>query len=229
MFPYLEPFGARIKEVLGNTPFIPDSVIDALAFIDLYTLKPSDARRSSKNTFYEISGSSSGGVSGIFSLGFGLVEGSVKVTANGVSLVEGTDYEVDYSFGSLTILNDRYLAAGKEIEVEFENNQLAIIGQKNFTGLRAEYSIRDDIKIETPFFKLKEQPLSDKIRIGNEPINNTILGLDASANFETLWLTRFIDKIPLLQTRTESNVSFSGEFAQLRTWSCSNQCSGRSD
>lgn len=216
MFPYLEPFGGRIKEVLGNTPSIPDSVIDALAFVDLYTLKPVDARRSSKNTFYEISGSSSGGVSGIFSLGFGLVEGSVKVTANGVSLVEGTDYEVDYSFGSLTILNDRYLVAGQEIEVEFENNQLAIIGQKNFTGVRAEYSISDDIKIGSTFFKLKEQPLSDKIRIGNEPINNTILGLDASANFETPWLTRFIDKIPLLQTRTESNVSFSGEFAQLR-------------
>ncbi len=216
MFPYLEPFGERIANVLTNTPSIPDSVVEALAFTELYDLKPVDARRSSKNTFYEISGTSSGGVSGNFTLGFGLVEGSVTVTANGVTLVEGTDYEVDYSFGSLTILNDRYLAAGQEIEVEYENNQFAIIGQKNFTGVRAEYSISDDIKIGSTFFRLKEQPLSDKIRIGNEPINNTILGLDAKANFETPWLTRFIDRIPLLQTRTPSNVNFSGEFAQLR-------------
>ena len=216
LFPYLEPFGDRIAQVLTDTPNISDSVVNALAFKELYELKPIDARRSSKNSFYEISGTSSGGVSGIFTLGFGLVEGSVSVTANGVTLVEGTDYEVDYSFGSLTILNDRYLAAGQEIEVEYENDQFAIIGQKNFTGVRAEYSISDDIKIGSTFFRLKEQPLSDKIRIGNEPINNTILGLDAKANFDTPWLTRFIDKVPLLQTRAASSVNFSGEFAQLR-------------
>lgn len=216
MFPYLEPFGERIVEVLNNTPSVPDTLIEALAFYELYTLKPIDARRSSKNSFYAISGTSSGGVSGNFTLGFGLVEGSVTVTANGVALIEDTDYEVDYSFGSLTILNDRYLAPGQEIEVEYENNQFAIIGQKNFTGVRAEYTITDDIKLGSTFFRLKEQPLSDKIRIGNEPINNTILGLDAKADFDTPWLTRAIDKIPLLQTRTPSSINFSGEFAQLR-------------
>ena len=216
MFPYLEPFGERISIILKNTASVPDSVQEALSFVELYRLKPTDARNSSKNKFYEISGTSSAGVSANFSLGFGLVEGSVTVTANGVTLTEGTDYEVDYSFGSLTILNDRYLATGQEIEVEFENNQLAIIGQKNFTGIRAEYSMNDDFIIGSTFFRLKEKPLSDKIRIGNEPINNTIVGFDAKADFEAPWLTRFIDKIPLLQTKTPSNINFSGEFAQLR-------------
>ena len=50
----------------------------------------------------------------------------------------------------------------------------------------------------------------------NEPINNTVLGLDARANFEAPWLTQAIDKVPLLQTKTPSNIQFSGEFAQLR-------------
>ncbi|MGA0233810.1 MAG: cell surface protein SprA, partial [Saprospiraceae bacterium] len=163
-----------------------------------------------------MSGNSKGGVSGSFYLGFGLIEGSVKVFANNVELIEGTDYEVDYSFGSLTIMNDRYLAPGQEIEVEYESNQFSIIGQKNFMGLRAEYRVNDDIQIGSTFFKLKEQPLSDKIRIGNEPINNTVLGLDASANFDAPWLTQAIDKIPLLQTKTPSSITFSGEFAQLR-------------
>lgn len=216
MFPYLEPFGDRIADVLQNSTNAPDSVVESLSFTELYDLKPIDAKRSSKNTFYAITGTSKGGVSGNFVLQFGLVEGSVTVTANGVTLVEDVDYQVDYSFGSLTILNERYLAPGQEIEVEYENNQFALIGQKNFTGVRAEYTISEDISIGSTFFKLKEQPLSDKIRIGNEPINNTILGLDAKANFDTPFITRFIDKIPLLQTRAESNISFSGEFAQLR-------------
>lgn len=214
MFPYLEPFGDRVIEVLEGV--VEDSVRNELAFTELYDLKQTDARVNSKNSNYTISGKSSGGVSGSFTLGFGLVEGSVKVFANNVELTEGSDYEVDYSFGSLTILNDKFLASGQEIEVEYENNQFSIIGQKNFTGIRAEYTVNNDIKIGSTFFKLNEQPLSDKIRIGNEPINNTVLGLDAKAKFNTPWLTRFIDKIPLLQTKTPSDFTFSGEFAQLR-------------
>lgn len=216
MFPYLEPFGERIEYILKNNTNADDSTIAELSFKELYSLKPTDARRQSKNSFYSISGVSKGGVSGNFYLGFGLVEGSVKVVANGVELIEGTDYEVDYSFGSLTILNDKYLAVGQEIEVEYESNQFAQIGQKNFTGVRAEYTLSDDISIGGTYFHLKEQPLTDKIRIGTEPINNTVLGLDAKANFDAPWLTRAIDKIPLLQTKASSTINFSGEFAQLR-------------
>lgn len=211
MFPYLEPFGERILSLVGST-----SEDSSLAFTELYDVKQQDASINSKNTNFTIQGVSSGGVSGTFVLTYGLIEGSVKVFANNVELVEGTDYEVDYSFGSLTILNDKYLASGQQIEVEFESNQFSIIGQKNFTGIRAEYTVNDDIQIGSTYFRLNEQPLSDKIRIGNEPINNTILGLDGNAKFDAPWLTRFIDRIPLLQTRTPSNFSFQGEFAQLR-------------
>ncbi|MCG8372638.1 MAG: cell surface protein SprA [Balneolales bacterium] len=217
MFPYLEPFGDRILNLLQSNPSLDDSARQALAFTELYDLKATDARNNqSKNSFYLISGVSAGGVSGTYNLSFGLIEGSVKVTANGVTLAEGVDYEVDYSFGLLTILNDKYLVSGQDIEVEFESNQFVIIGQKNFTGIRAEYSIGNNVKLGSTYFRLREQPLSDKIRIGNEPINNTIIGLDASGDFDAPWLTRAIDKIPLLQTRTSSNFSFSGEFAQLR-------------
>lgn len=214
MFPYLEPFGDRIMNLLDGV--VEDTVRNTLAFTELYDLKRQDAQISSKNNNFAIQGKSSGGVAGTYTLGFGLVEGSVKVFANNVELTEGSDYEVDYSFGSLTILNEKYLASGQEISVEFESNQFAIIGQKNFTGVRAEYTVNEDVKFGSTYFRLNEEPLTDKIRIGNEPINNTVIGLDANARFDTPWLTRFIDRIPLLQTREPSNFSFQGEFAQLR-------------
>lgn len=215
IFPYLEPFGARITELMAQTA-ATDSAVNELSYTELYTEKQNTASQSNKNTLYRIEGVSKGGVSGNFTLGFSLVEGSVKVFANGTELQEGVDYEVDYSFGSITILNDRYLASGQDIEIEYENNQLNVIGQKNFTGLRAQYEISDDISIGGTYFKLKEQPLSDKIRIGNESINNSIIGMDATARFDTPWITRFIDRIPLLQTKESSNINFSGEIAQLR-------------
>ncbi|MFN1836082.1 cell surface protein SprA [Balneola sp. MJW-20] len=217
MFPYLEPFGARIDELLMEAG-ASDSVRNALVFRELYDLKINEANQRPQNSYYRIEGASKGGVSGTFFLGgySGLVEGSVSVFANGVELTQGVDYEVDYSFGNVTILNDKFLAPGQEIRIEYENNQFAIIGQRNFTGLRAEYEVNDDIVIGSTLFRLKEQPTQDKLRIGNAPINNTIIGLDAKARFDTPWLTRAIDKVPLLQTKEASSISVSGEFAQLR-------------
>ncbi len=211
MFPYLEPFGARIDTLVSSLPTDQSDLV----FDSLYSAKKEIAFESTQNRFYEISGNSKGGVSSSFFLGE-LVEGSVKVFANGAELIEGVDYEVDYSFGSVSILNDRFLAPGQNLRVEYENNQFFSIGQKNFTGVRAEYFVSDDISLGSTLFRLNEQTLSEKIRIGNEPINNTVLGLDANARFDTPWITRFIDKIPLLQTKVASNFSISGEFAQLR-------------
>lgn len=64
--------------------------------------------------------------------------------------------------------------------------------------------------------KMNEKSPSDKFRLGDEPISNTIWGADARFTFEPRWLTRGIDMIPFLQTKETSSINFSGEFAQLR-------------
>lgn len=215
IFPYLQPFGSRVGELLEETG-LSDEEIDEVIFSKLYSEKKVNANQSSKNNFYLIEGTSKGSTSDSYSLGYSLVEGSVKVFANGRELQEGTDYAVDYSIGSITILNDQYLRKGQEIKIEYENNQLTEIGQKNFTGLRAEYQFTDNITLGSTYFKFKEKPLQDKIRIGDEPVNNSIAGVDADAYFDAPWLTRLIDQVPLLQTKEQSSISLSGEFAQLR-------------
>lgn len=215
IFPYLEPFGSRIESVLAQTS-LAQSEIDRLAFNELYTEKKVNASQNSKNNFYLIDGTSKGSVSDSYSLGFSLVEGSVNVYANGQELQEGTDYTVDYSIGNITILNERYLAKGQEIKIEYENNQFTQIERKTFTGVRAEYDVNSDITLGSTYFRLKERPLQDKIRIGDAPINNSVIGFDANARFDMPWMTRAIDRIPLLQTKTASSFSLSGEFAQLR-------------
>lgn len=215
IFPYLQPFGDRIRQLLTQAG-ADQATIDNYTFDDLYNQKKRVAAQESQNSYFRVDGKAKGAVSDNYYLGLALVEGSVHVYSNGVELTEGSDYDVDYSIGSITILNKKYLQAGQEIKIEYESNQLMQIEQKTFTGVRAEYNISDDIQLGSTFFKLKERPLQDKIRIGDEPINNAVIGFDAKAKFDTPWLTRAIDKLPLLQTKEPSNLSFSGEFAQLR-------------
>ncbi len=214
IFPYLEPFGSRIREVLEDSPASEDD-INRLTYSELYTQRQRNAAQSSKNGFYQFSGTSRGGLQDNYSLGFALVEGSVRVFANGTQLQENVDYQVDYSFGSITILNDRYTAPGQDIRIEYENQALTSIEQKTFTGLRAEYDFTNDFRLGATFFRFSERPLDDKIRIGDEPISNSVLGFDANARFDTPFMTRALNWLPLIQTRERSDFSFSGEFAQL--------------
>jgi cell surface protein SprA len=215
IFPYLEPFGNRLIDLLEDSPATPED-IQQFAYRELYVQRQTNAAQSSKNEFYRFSGVSKGGVQDNYNLGFELVEGSVRVRANGVELQEDVDYQVDYSFGSITILNDRYTAPGQDITIEYENQAFTSIEQKTFTGVRAEYEVNSDIQFGGTYFRFNERPLDDKIRIGDEPISNAVIGFDANARFDTPFVTRALDALPILQTRAESEISFSGEFAQLR-------------
>jgi len=215
LFPFLEPFGNRISEVLAQAS-VDAETINRVTFNELYTERQRNAAQISKNEFYLIDGVSKGGVQENFTLGIALVPGSVKVFANGVELQEDVDFQVDYSFGSITILNDRFLAPGQDIRIEFENQAFTSIQQKTFTGIRAEYEVNKNFNIGATYFRFNERPLDDKIRINEEPINNAVLGLDANAQFDAPFITRALDALPLIQTRERSEIRFSGEFAQLR-------------
>jgi cell surface protein SprA len=215
IFPYLEPFGERIREVLEDSPASVDD-IERLAYDELYTERQRNAAQSSKNSFYQFSGTSRGGAQDNYNLGIALVEGSVNVYANGSQLQENVDYQVDYSFGNITILNDRYTAPGQDIRIEYENQSLTSIEQRTFTGMRAEYDVTNDFTIGGTYFRFSERPLDDKIAIGDESINNSVIGFDANARFDTPFITRMLDALPVLQTRESSEFVFSGELAQLR-------------
>ncbi len=208
IFPYLEPFGSRIADFTDNQDFI---------FTQLYTEKKTTAVRDTEHDIYRIRGESQGAVQSVYNLGaFGVVQGSVVVTANGSPLTEGSDFSVDYGTGTVTIINDAYLSAGRDIRIGYERSQVTAIQKKTLLGLRADYNFLDKIKLGSTLMRLSERPISDKPRLGEEPLSNVIWGVDGSVNFRPRWLTRAIDAIPFLQTREESQIDFKGEFAQLR-------------
>ena len=137
-----------------------------------------------------------------------MVEGSVKVESGGVELNEGTDYVVDYSTGTVTVTNPAYLTSGRDINISYEQNQLAAIQKKTLLGMRADYNLGDNLAMGATLMRLAEKPLIDKFRIGEEPLANTIWGVDGNYTAQPRWLTRFVDAIPLIQTRAPSEVSF---------------------
>jgi cell surface protein SprA len=83
--------------------------------------------------------------------------------------------------------------------------------------MRANYEFSDNLSLGATMMKLAEKPITDKFRVGEEPLNNLIWGMDGSYEEQNVrWLTRAVDALPLIETRAPSNISVRGEFAQLR-------------
>jgi len=213
IFPVLEPFGSTLREKLE-----PDQdAINRFVFDTLYRTTRNEAEQQSDVNKFFIKGEyQAGSASEIVLPGINISEGSVTVTAGNTPLIEGTDFRVDYNLGRVTILNQGVLSSGKEIQVSYEKADLFNFRSRWLTGLRLDYELSDDINFGATLLRLNERPGGiSRFSIGDEPTRNTKYGFDVNFRKNSRAITNAIDAIPLIRTKEESSVNFSGEFAQL--------------
>ncbi|WP_233555513.1 T9SS outer membrane translocon Sov/SprA [Pontibacter oryzae] len=211
-FPQVEPFGSYLAGRLQSYP----NLIDQYVFQELYEQTQTDAQQNSvKAKFYLKGRLQSTSSDEIMLPGFQIAEGSVAVYSGGTRLAEGTDYQVFYDLGRIKILNPSYLNSANDLRVTYEKAELLNIQPRTMLGARFDYRLNDDVNIGATVLHLNEQSYINRVSIGDEPTNNTIYGLDLNLQKESRMLTRFVDAIPLIQTKAPSLVTFSSEFAQL--------------
>ena len=212
IFPVLEPFGSSLSKQITDP-----QLAQRYTYQMLYDSTVTRAREFPEFNRFKIKGSYKSSVSSEIQLGaFNLPQGSVTVTAGAQELQEGIDYEVDYNIGRLKILNDAILNSGVPVNVSFEDNTLFGFQTKTMLGLRADYRFSEDFAVGGTYMHLFERPFTQKVNIGDDPINNKIVGLDVSLNKNAPWLTKLVDRLPLLETKAESSVSFVAEGAVLK-------------
>ena len=116
--------------------------------------------------------------------------GSVTVTAGGATLIENVDYTVDYTMGTVTILNTSILESGTNVDVKLENQSTFSMQRKSLFGAHLEYEFNKDLVVGGTIMHLRERPLTTKVNTGSEPLANTIWGVNGSWRTEMQWLKR---------------------------------------
>lgn len=211
IFPVLEPFGSHLRRAIGN-----DAIADKYVFQELYDSTLVVAQElSDKNKFSLVGEYKSSSGSEIRLNAMNVPRGSVTVTAGGATLVENVDYTVDYTMGSVSILNQSILESGTNIDVKLENQSMFSMQRKSLVGTHMEYQFNKDFSIGGTIMHLSETPLTKKVNTGNEPISNTIWGLNTSWRGESQWLTNLLDKLPFVNATKPSSIALNAEFAQL--------------
>ncbi len=208
-FPYVEPFGRDLRQLLGD-----DAFANRYCFDSLYTMTQSLARQyADRNKFY-LEGYYTSSVSGEISLGYSVTPGSVSVTAGGMPLIENVDYTVDYTMGTVRIINESILSSNTPISVSSENNSFSMT-TKRMLGLHLNYEFQPDFNVGATVMNLHEKPMTQKNNFGDEPTSNTIWGLDVNYSHEVPFITKLVDMLPGIDTKAPSNLSLQAEFAHF--------------
>ncbi len=215
-FPCAEPFGEAIYNRLKENGVSAD-VAAKYAFTELYDSTKTVAKQIAEKNKYILQGQYKGSRDNVISLGQQgyIPQGSVVVTAGGVTLTEGSDYSVDYSSGEITILNQSIIDAGTAINASVESKNDVSQMRKTMFGVNWEYDFSKNFQMSGTLQHLSEQALTTKVNMGAEPLNNTLWGVNLNWKKESQWLTNMLDKLPFLHLTQPSNISFQGEFAQL--------------
>ncbi|MCC8145104.1 MAG: cell surface protein SprA [Bacteroidales bacterium] len=207
IFPVAEPFGRHLADSLGR-----DST--KYAFTQLYDSTLTVARQNAEKNKFILTGEYKGsGSSNIELDGYNIARGSVTVTANGVRLTENQDYTINYATGEVTIINPAYENAN--IQTSYENRNAFGMQRKTMMGVNLNYAFSPTFNFGATIMNLSEMPLTMKVNPGEESINNTLFGFNLNYSTQSQWLTNMLDKVPLLELTTPSQITFNAEYAQL--------------
>ncbi len=217
VFPVLQPFGRDLAKQIYNV--VPANAKDTL-FYALYDSIKAVAQQFPNLNRFVLKGSARTSGSSDISIGYNIPRGSVTVNAGGQKLIEGADYDINYDLGTIKVTNQAILNAGLPVQVSFENNAGFGIQQRNYLGLRFDYlaknTLKEQLSIGGTMVRLSERPFFTKNNIGEDPIKNTMYGMDVNYRKEIPRLTKLLDKLPFYSTTAPSTLNFYAEGAYLQ-------------
>lgn len=213
IFPVIEPFGSSLRDAIGD-----DRIAEKYLFQELYDSTKVVASRIAEKDKFLLMGEYSGSGGNVIQLGAtNIPRGSVIVTAGGVTLVENSDYRVDYSSGTVTIINQSIIDAGTSVNVQTESNTLYSIQRKTMAGVNWAYDLSNDLQLGGTLMHLNEKPLTSKVVMGDEPLVNTMYGLNVNWKHDSQGLTNLVDKLPFVNATAPSNIVLKAEMASLKS------------
>ena len=222
IFPVVEPFGKHLREKIGN-----DAIADKYVYQELYDSTLTIAKQIAEKNKFVMRGQYSGSSAGYIDVGATNVpRGSVVVTANGITLMENVDYIVNYTSGTVTILNENLISSNAKIDVRLENRSFMNMKRRTMMGTDLNYEFSKDFNMGATIMHLSEMPLTTKTSFGDESVKNTLWGVNLDYKTQSQWLTNLFDKIPLLSLSQPSSFSINAEFAHLIAGHYTNKYTG---
>ncbi|MDO8502554.1 MAG: cell surface protein SprA [Gemmatimonadaceae bacterium] len=163
---------------------------------------------------YQAEGSGEGG-----SLMLGSVQvrpNSERLSVDGIPLVRGTDYSVDYDLGRVTFARpDTLFPRPRQVTAQFEENPLFAETPTSILGVTAEFPLTNG-SVNFTAISQTQNSTFNRPPLGFEPAASLVAGVTAQFSFDASALTSLMSRLPYGETSAPSRINVSGEFAASR-------------
>ncbi len=212
IFPSAEPFGRYLERKIDNPAYARQYV-----YSELYDSTLTVARQYADKNKFVLSGEYQASAGSRIELGaVNVPRGSVVVMAGGVRLTENSDYTVDYSMGTVTITNQSIIDSGQNVSVTLEDQgTMEAMQRKSLFGLDLNYAFTKNFNVGATLLHYGEKAMVEKVNLGQETVNNTMVGLNFAYSTDFMWLTNLLNRIPTVNATAPSRLALQGEMARL--------------
>lgn len=142
-----------------------------------------------------------------------IIKGSEKVYIDGHLQTRGTDYDIDYFSGVVTLKGQAALNPNADVKIDFEYQPFFSIEQKNMFGMRADYEFSDNARIGSTIMYQTESVKEDRPKVGGEPKKILVGDIDGELKLDMPFITNAVNALPFIKTDKESTLNLSGEVA----------------
>ncbi len=141
---------------------------------------------------------------------------SERLLIDGIPLVRGTDYTVDYDLGRVSFARpDTLFPRPRQVTVQFEENPVFAETPTSILGATAEIPFPSG-SLDFTAISQTQKTTFNRPPLGFEPAGSLVAGVTALFNFDASPLTSLVSRLPYGETTAPSRVSVSGEFAASR-------------
>jgi hypothetical protein len=141
---------------------------------------------------------------------------SERLFVDGIPLVRGTDYTVDYDLGRVSFARpDTLFPRPRQVTVQFEENPVFAETPTSIFGATAEFPLARG-SVNFTAISQTQKTTFNRPPLGFEPAASLVAGVTALFNFNASPLTSLVSRLPYGETTVPSRISFSGEFAASR-------------
>jgi len=206
-FPMVKPFADQGRNDLYDTA---RTSLSSLA--ERFTI---EVTSKSRKSVFQIGGSSNVSSSGCMDI----IDGSEVLTLNGsTTLVRGTDYEVIYNIGQITLVSARALDPSADISIDYQCTPFFSLETKTLLGGRLEYELpvgkpKESLLGATLLYR-SETVTDPRPQLKREPNLSWLWGANLRLQSESEWLTDLAGYVPLVTPHGESRWKLELEGAQ---------------
>jgi hypothetical protein len=144
-----------------------------------------------------------------------IVENSETITINNDKLIRGTDYDIDYVTGEVTLKEGALskLTPDARISVEYEFKPLGGGGSSTLAGFATASQLGQNFRIGTSGLYESKSSSDNRPRLGEEPTRAIVGGITASYQHQSRLLTDLANLLPYVDTDAPSTFNLDGELA----------------